>query len=504
MNYSKFILTALILPVAVSAKKIEKPNIVIIYADDVGYGDLSCYGATKVKTPNIDRLASEGRVFTNMHSGSSVSTPSRIALLTGEHPSRTHKFGAATWKSNLQIKEDKLTLADVLSRSGYKTAIIGKWHLGFGGKNEKPNWDGELKPGPLEVGFDYFYGIPVVNSAPPYVLVENHRVLGYDPSDPFDWDGFPPTKEYPEKVLSKTLGGAKSAHDLYLDDMLGTTFCEKSVQWIKENKKDPFFLYLATTNIHHPFTPHPRFIGTSEAGLYGDFIHELDWIVGEIMQTLKKEKLDKNTLVIFSSDNGAMINAGGQEAMEKGHKINGDLFGFKFDAWEGGHNVPLIVNYPGKTKAGSVSKQLISNLDILHSIASLVGYQLEDGDAVDSFNMLPALLGETEDELRPIMYSSAHQYTHIAYRKGDWVYIDAPGGGGFSAPSGHTFGGYHAANYYGKQNSDAKLETPQARQLYNLKDDPCQTTNLAESMPEKADQMREEYLEIKNSKATRY
>jgi len=293
------------------------PNVVVIFADDVGYGDTSCYGATKVRTPNIDRLASEGRRFTDAHAASAVCTPSRYCLLTGEYAFRGEHWAPVFLKVGLIVDPEQTTVADVMKRSGYNTACIGKWHLGFG--EETPNWNGALKPGPLELGFDYYFGMPVVNSHPPFVYVENHHVVGLDPSDPFVYDEVADTPIHLEKMGINQIGGAKAAHALYDDTYVGTTIAGKAVSWIKENKDDPFFLYLATTNIHHPFTPHPRFQGTSEAGRYGDFIHELDWIVGEVTQTLEREGLADNTLVIFTSDNGGMINLGGQEAWKRGH-----------------------------------------------------------------------------------------------------------------------------------------------------------------------------------------
>ena len=259
----------------------------------------------------------------------------------------------------LIVDPDKRTIADVMKDAGYATACIGKWHLGFG--EEMPNWNGDLKPGPLELGFDYYFGMPVVNSHPPFVYVENHRVVDHDPSDPFVYDTPAKTHPYLEKMGIDQIGGADAAHAAYRR-LHGRDHprWSKAVKWIKEHKDEPFFLYFPTTNIHHPFTPHPQFRGTSQAGRYGDFIHELDWMVGEVLDALDEEGLTDNTLVIFTSDNGGMINLGGQDALMMGHKANGDLLGFKFDAWEGGHRVPFIARWPGKIKAGSVSHQLVS------------------------------------------------------------------------------------------------------------------------------------------------
>ena len=347
-----------------AARSAERnPNVVLIFADDLGYGDVGCYGATKVQTPNIDRLAAEGRRFTDAHSASAVCTPSRYALLTGEYPVRANGgkgvWGPAPVTSGLIIDTDKVTIADVFKSKGYATAALGKWHLGFGeGTN---NWQEPLRPGPQDLGFDYYFGLPVVNSAPPYVYVENDRIVGGDPADPLVYLGrgrheeATPITEIPPEASQRTANmfkGAVEAHKKYNDYTVGTVLAEKAVDWITANKQQPFFLYLATTHIHHPFTPGKRFQGTSEAELYGDFIQELDWMVGEVTQCLEQHGLSENTLVIFTSDNGGMLNLGGRNAVRAGHRMNGDLLGFKFGAWEGGHRVPFIARWPGKIEAG--------------------------------------------------------------------------------------------------------------------------------------------------------
>jgi arylsulfatase A len=485
----------------------QKPNVVIIYADDLGYGDLGCYGATKVRTPNIDKLATQGRMFTDMHVASAVCTPSRYALLTGEYPFRVGSFGPVFDRQGLIIDPDKLTLADVMKESGYATGIIGKWHLGFG--EERPDWNGELKPGPLELGFDYYFGMPTVNSHPPFVYVENHSVVGLDPDDPIVYGKKAETKEFDEKMDINKMGGARAAHALYDDELVGTTLAGKAVDWIKTHKDQPFFLYFPTTNIHHPFTPHPRFKGTSDCGRYGDFIHELDWIVGEIMKTLEEENLADNTLLIFTSDNGGMMNRGGQNAVSLGHHQNGDLLGFKFDSWEGGHRVPMIIRWPGKIKAGSKSDQLVSNVDMLHSIATLVDYELGANDAPDSYNMLPVLLGNTRRELRDHLVVAAFREPNMALRKGNWMFIGAQGGGGFTMPNpgDHGFGGPPALKFAGQVNSDVedgkiKPDAPK-QQLYNLKKDFRQSTNVIRENPKVAKEMEEMLKQIRKAGSSR-
>ena len=494
------VIATLVSQMGLEAASSTPPNVVLIFADDLGYGDVGCYGATKVQTPNIDRLAKEGRRFTDAHSVSAVCTPSRYALLTGEYPLRGNGgrgvWGPAPITSPLLINTEQLTVADVLKNSGYDTAVLGKWHLGFGeGRN---NWKEPLRPGPQDLGFDYYFGMPVVNSAPPYVYVENDRVVGGDPADPLvhlgrNKKGVTPITPIPPEAAQRSpnqFGGAKKAHKLYNDYQVGTKFAEKSVEWIKARKNKPFFLYLATTNIHHPFTPAKRFQGTSQCGLYGDYIHELDWMVGEILMCLEDNGLSDNTLVIFTSDNGGMFNRGGQAAFKRGHKLNGDLLGFKFGVWEGGHRVPFIVRWPEKVKAGTTSNQLIGHVDMLATIAAATGQKLDKAQQGDSVNMLPAFVGEPDKPIRDHLILAPHKGTHLSVRKGKWMYIPRQGSGGFGGrnPGDHGFAGPPAANFIGSVNSDFedgkyKKDAPPA-QLYDLENDVNQTRNLFREHPD--------------------
>jgi len=471
----------------------KRPNIVLIFTDDVGFGDHGCYGATKVQTPNIDRLAEEGRRFTDAHSGSAVCTPSRYSLLTGEYPFRGGISRPIFSHDPLIIDPEKTTLASVLKNAGYDTACIGKWHLGFGDEQD-PDWNKDLKPGPLELGFDYYFGIPVVNSHSPFVFVENHRVLGLDPDDPLVYGGEPPTREYPEKILTHaSLSGGQAAHALYRDEELGMTLTEKANRWMRQERERPFFLYFATPHVHHPFTPHPRFQGTSRCGRYGDFIHELDWIVGEAMETLDELGLRENTIVILTSDNGGMLNLGGQEAWTAGHRMNGDLLGFKFDAWEGGHRVPFIARWPEKIEPGSVSHQLICHVDLLATLASASGGALSPDDAPDSFNILPALTGSPEKPIRDHIVLDPLDEEKLGFRKDSWVYLGWRGGGGFAASSGRKLGGPAALEFTGQkhsdiENGDFKPEAP-SEQLYDLDADPSQSVNVIREHPEVAERL---------------
>jgi arylsulfatase A len=478
------------------------PNIVLINADDLGYGDLGCYGATKVKTPNIDKLAKQGRRFTDAHSASAVCTPSRYGLLTGEYPFRAlggkGQWGPLPTWHPLIIPETKTTLASLLKREGYATACVGKWHLGF--TTDKKNlWQPPLKPGPNQLGFDYYFGVPLVNSGSPFVYVENDTIVGHDPKDPMipaaKKNGVKPSKTpiHPAKSANY-YGGAKKAHALYDDEKIGTTLAQKSVAWLKAQKKDtPFFLYLPTTNIHHPFTPAEKFKGTSECGRYGDFIHELDWIVGEVTKTLDEMGVADNTLLIFTSDNGGMMNHGGQDAWRAGHHINGDLLGFKFGIWEGGHRVPMIVRWPGKVPADTTSDQLISQIDMLGTFAAVTGQKRKPADGPDSVDMLPALTGTPAAPLRESLVLVS--YRGVAIRKGEWMYIPNRSNSGWDNKVGIHAGGGPAIMPFTKQhtsdvvNGKIRKDAPPA-QLYNLKTDLAQSTNRYHDHPEIVEEMR--------------
>ena len=504
MATKTIISTALLCSAALSAQivKAEKPpNVVLILADDLGYGDLGCYGATKVQTPNIDKLAAEGRRFTDAQSASAVCTPSRYGLLTGEYPVRGNKgkgiWGPCSHFQPLLIDTNKLTLAQLFKNKGYATAAFGKWHLGFG--IGKTDWNKPLRPGPLELGFDYYFGIPKVNSGYPYVYVENDGIVGYDPNDPITFK--PPyskTTTYGPEAGNKTpnrVGGAKKAHAIYDDEKTGALLTGKAVKWIAENKDKPFFLYFPTTNIHHPFTPSAKFKGTSECGLYGDFIQELDWMVGEVMECLEENGLADHTLVIMTSDNGGMFNTVGQAAFAAGHRQNGDLLGFKFGVWEGGHRVPFTARWPGKIPPGTVSGQLISGVDMLATFAALTGQTVERKQLADSINVLPALVGDPAAPLRETLVLCPFRRTHLSIRKGKWVYIPAQGSGGFTkGPGQHAAGGPKCVSFVGSANSDiengkVKKGAPPA-QLYNLEADVSQTKNLYNQYPEVVQEMQ--------------
>ncbi len=494
-------------PRDVKCQQPSLPNVVVIFADDLGYGDLGCYGATKVQTPNIDRLAQQGRRFTDAHSASAVCTPSRYALITGRYPVRRgNLWGPVFLRTPLVVDLERTTIADLAQDAGYATACIGKWHLGFG--DQRPtDWNAPLKPGPLELGFDCYFGVPVVNSHPPFVFVENHGVVGLTEDDPFVYGRTAKTRPFDEKFGATEIGGARAAHAAYDDELVGTRLTDKAVHWIREQseRESPFFLYFATTNIHHPFTPVKRFQGTSQAGRYGDFIHELDWMVGEVMAALDETGVAGNTLLIFTSDNGGMLNRGGQDAWRSGHRLNGDLLGFKFDAWEGGHRVPFIARWPGRVPEGSESDSLVSNVDLYATLADLVGRTLGPDEGPDSVNLLPVLTGDPAREVREQLLIAPARKSHLSLRKGDWMYIPAQAHGGFPGTEvgDHLFAGPAAHRFTGHVNSDIesgeiKAAAPEA-QLYNLATDRSQKINVIREHPDIADAMAAELERILSS-----
>src|SRR4051812_4680708 len=388
------------------------PNIVVILADDLGYGDVGCYGATKVRTPNVDRLAKEGLRFTNAHSSSSTCTPSRYSLLTGEYAWRKKGTGVLPGDASLIIPTNRETMPALLQKQGYRTAAVGKWHLGLG--TGEVDWNGEIRPGPLELGFDYSFIIPATGDRVPCVFVENHRVANLDPKDPIRVNyehaiGDEPTgKKNPEMLrvhpshghdmaivngVSRIgyMTGGKSA--LWVDEDIADTITGKAVNFIGQNKANPFFLYFATHDIHVPRLPNKRFAGKTPMGPRGDAIAELDWSVGQVLDALDRNGLARNTLVIFSSDNGPVVDDGYKDdAVEKlgGHKPAGPLRGGKYSRFDGGTRIPMMARWPGRIKADTQSAALFSQVDLYASFGALTGGKPAAGAAPDSLDALPA------------------------------------------------------------------------------------------------------------------
>jgi len=453
----------------------ERPNIIFILADDIGYGDFGCYGATKVKTPNVDRFAGQGLRFTDAHAPSAVCTPTRYAFMTGEYAWRKKGTGILPGIAALIVEPGRVTVPSLLKQAGYVTGVVGKWHLGLGPK-EPTDYNGEIKPGPLEVGFDYCFIIPATGDRTPCVYVENHRVVGLDPKDPIQLD-YSVQRGEPKSFVNgiPRLGsqtGGKAA--LWKDDEIADTLAGKADAFIEQNKGKPFFLFLSTHDIHVPRVPHPLFKGTSQAGVRGDTVHSFDWTVGQVLATLERLKLADNTLVIVTSDNGGTLDAngpdtehGGTPETNNGHPHNGPLRAGKGSAYEGGTRVPFIVCWPGRIKPG-VSDALICHVDMLAAMAALTGQKLVDAAGPDSFNVLPALLGEKLG--KPCRDHLVEHGNVLAIRKGPWKLIPA------NAPV--------AAGKKSKQRDSGV-------QLYNLAEDIGETNNVAAAHPDVVKEMTE-------------
>ncbi len=498
-NRLKFLATCLFVLLFVHsyAGAADRPNIVLIYADDIGYGDVGCYGATEVKTPNIDRLAREGLRFTDAHSAAATCTPSRYAMLTGEYAWRKKGTGILPGVAPLIIDSSRVTLASMLHDAGYSTAVVGKWHLGLG--RERPDWNAELKPGPLELGFDYCYIIPATGDRTPCVYVENHRVAGLDPADPIRVDyqkkvGDEPTgAERPDLLTMKLahghdktiingisrigyMAGGKAAR--WKDETIADTLTRQAVGFIHSHRDKPFFLYFATHDIHVPRVPHPRFRGATKLGPRGDAIVEFDWSTGQLLSTLEELKLTDNTLVILTSDNGPVLNDGYlDDAVEKNgsHKPAGPLRGGKSTVWEGGTRVPFIVRWPKHVPAGKETDALVCQIDLLASLAAFTNQKLPNQAAPDSVNVLPALLGETQHGRDQLV----EQGNSIAVRQGNWKLIEASNSPRPNAKQGGT------GNEVG--------------QLYNLADDLGESKNVAVQHPEKVRELSRLLDEIRKS-----
>ena len=481
-----------------------KPNIVFIYADDLGYGDVSAYGSTKLKTPGIDKLAKQGVLFTNAYATSATCTPSRYSLLTGIYAWRQKGTEIAPGDAPLIIDTALQTLPKVLQKAGYTTAAIGKWHLGLGGKNG-PNWNGETKPGPAEVGFTYSFIVPATLDRVPTVFMENDRVLRLDPADPIHVDyarpvGNEPTAEdHPELLTmkpsnghSKTIingisrigymSGGQAAR--WKDEDMADTLVARAVDFMGRNQNKPFFLYFASGDPHVPRAPHPRFVGKSGMGPRGDAILQLDWTVKALMKALDSLGLGQNTMIIFTSDNGPVIDDGYQdEAVEKlnGHTPWGPFRGGKYSAFEAGTRVPFIVSWPKSIAKGKHSSAAVSQVDFTASLAALTGQKLSSGVAPDSYNILPALLGKSTSG-RPFVVEHAGT---LAIVKDGWKYI-APGNGPRMAIP-----------------ENVELGNNPKPQLYNLKTDKGERTNLAKKYPGKVKELAALLEKVKAGKLPR-
>jgi len=422
-------------------KEKSKPNIVIFYVDDLGYGDLSSYGMTATQTPNVDALAYEGIRFTDAHSSAATCTPSRYSLLTGQYAFR-NKAEILPGDAPLIIDHTKPTLPKMLKRAGYKTAVVGKWHLGLG--NGFVDWNKAVKPGPIELGFDYSFLMPATGDRVPTVYLENHHVVNLDLNDPIRVSYKQPIgnrpigTESPELLKQKAdlqhsativngisrigwMAGGKSAE--WKDEDFPYVFTDKAIEFIQSAKGEPFMLFFPFHDIHVPRVPNKMFAGKSGMGPRGDAILQMDWMTGRIVNELKKQGLYDNTIILYSSDNGPVMDDGyadQAEALKGSHDPSGGYRGGKYSAYEAGTRVPMIVTYPnGITKSGD-SSALISHIDFYKSLAELTGVALDKGEAVDSENLLPALLDATATGRTDMLEES---FT-LSLRSGKWKYIE--------------------------------------------------------------------------------
>lgn len=446
----------------------RKPNVVFIMADDLGYGDFGCYGATHIKTPACDRLAAEGMRFTDAHSPAAVCSPTRYGVLTGRYAWRSWMKNWVLFEQHpLLIDTERLTMGKLFQNTGYKTGCIGKWHLGWGTELNR-DLSGEVKPGPLEVGFDSFYGVPHShNSAKPLrVFMRDRRIVNLKPGMKYN------SQEAMKDSLRK------------LEDT-ATELSKEAVAFVDRHKDEPFFLYYPTTNIHFPITPNSRFKGASQAGAYGDFVVEFDWAVGELLRALDRNGLTDNTLVVLTSDNGARPCSG----MNK-HRCNGPWRGTKRLIYEAGHRIPLIVRWPGKVEKGSVSDETVCLTDFFATFANALKHPIPRYAGEDSYDLTDVLLGKPHKT--PLREATVHHSVsgQFAIRKGRWKLIEGSRDGDYPR---NEKGKIDVKSWNPKRDPDTgkwisldyfHLTPDGGFQLYDMKTDPTETIDLAEKHPE--------------------
>lgn len=456
---------------AVAESESKLPNIVVILADDMGYGDLGAYNqASKIPTPNMDAIANEGIRFTDAHTPSAVCTPTRYGLLTGRYAWRSRlKSGVLFGESPALIEEDRMTIQSMLQDKGYATAGIGKWHLGLGDK-EKTDYSQPLRPGPISSGFDYYFGIPASLDMAPYLYFENEQVVQAA------------TTQVARGKLARYGGegfwreGAIAPDFSHLEVL--PTLAKKAESYIAERaqqSQQPFFLYMPLPSPHTPWVPKAEFKGKSAAGVYGDFTHQTDAVIGQVLAALKTNGLAENTLVIVTSDNGSHWKASDIEEFD--HLANANWRGMKADIYEGGHRVPFIASWPQGIPAGSVSDENLSLVDLLATFAALVGSELPDNAAEDSYNLLSSLTGDKRQQniREATVYHAVGGM--FAIQQGPWKYIQGQTSGGFGAKGQR------------RKLLKANPNLPKG-QLYNLATDPSESTNLYLEQPEKVAQLK--------------
>jgi len=488
-----------VLPVAAAPAIGRRPNVVLIYADDLGYGDLSSYGATALQTPHIDALSREGLRFTDAHSPAATCTPSRYALLTGEYAWRKQGTGILPGDAALVIDPSRATLPRIFQEAGYATGVVGKWHLGLGPKGG-PDWNGAIAPGPREVGFDDSFIMAATGDRVPTVYVENGRVVGIDPRDPItvsysarvgDWPTgranpellkLQPSHGHDQTIVNGIsrigyMTGGRAA--LWKDEDMADVFTAHAVAFLEKHRDRPFFLYLALHDPHVPRVPHPRFAGKTDLGPRGDAIVQADWCVGELLTALDRLELANDTLVLFSSDNGPVVDDGykdGAVAKLGRHKPAGPFRGGKYSNFEGGTRVPLLVRWRGRVKPG-VSSALVSHMDFLASFGAWLGGAARPGPPTDSEDMMAALLGTSRNGRATLV----EQAGGLSLRHGNWKYIEPTEGLAINPETG------------------TELGNGSMPQLYDLASDPGETKNVAQGHPDRLRHMQATLQRIRNS-----
>ncbi len=486
------------------------PNIVVIVADDLGYGDLGCYGATRLKTPQVDRLAAGGVRFISGYAPSSTCTPTRYSLLTGEYAWRQSEKKTAILDGDapLCIEPGRATLPQSLKNAGYRTGVVGKWHLGLGDGRVAVNFNHSIRPGPLEIGFDYCHIIPATVDRVPSVWIENDRVVGLDATDPIavsyqkDFGVEPNGIDRPDLLkvgadrqhsgtiingISRIgyMKGGTSAR--FKDDELPATVARKSVEFIEANRAKPFFLYVGLFEPHVPRVATARFAGGSEIGIRGDVIQQMDWVTGEILQALDRLKLADNTLVIFTSDNGPVLFDGYNDRSNedtKDHRPAGGLRGWKYLVYEGGCRVPLIARWPARLRP-RVTDQMFNLVDLYATLAKISGAKFSPESAPDSLDLSPVLLGETTENLRTTTVLHGISNT-LSLRAGDWKYVPASR----NAPASGAGSGASPGDLRFAESRIAKA------QLFNLRADPAERNDVIGEFPEKAKELQQQLAAI--------
>lgn len=438
----------------------KNPNVLIILVDDMGYGDMAAFNAeSKIATPHLDQMAAEGMRFTDAHAPGPLCHLSRYGLMTGTYPFRTN---VNVWPREPVIKDEEDTIAELLLRNGYATAMVGKWHLGF---DEAKGYEHPLPGGPFHQGFESFFGIRASTDIPPYFYIRDDKAV------------MPPTEEIEARstdgwtdIQGEFWRAGGISPDLDLHEVL-PRFTEEAVEVIESHDQEkPLFLYLAYPAPHTPWLPTEEFVGKSEAGMYGDFMMMVDDEIGKVLGALAKAGMEEDTLVIFTSDNGPVWFEQDVEKFE--HASSGPFRGMKADAWEGGHRMPFLVRWPGMAAAGSETDRTVSFTDVFATLAEITGESLSDSAGPDSFSFLQTLKGESQESRAPVVMESAKKLMTI--RRGDWKFIEGRGSGGFS-----------------ERYTKAPVDGPPA-QLYDLKSDPGEIRNLYEAYPEVVAELRAE------------